>query len=198
MYYRLANKNDYNKLADVHIQAFSDFFLSSLGLSFLKTYYRSSLKSKECIAVCACSEENEIIGFAIGTILSKGYHKRLLFRNTLSFLFRALVIIITKPKAIIRLSQNLKKTATAYDDGQYSELLSICVLKSLKGTGVGKRLIERFEQELTLRGCKQVALTTDFYKNDDVINFYKKQGYDIYSEFVTFPNRKMYKLIKTI
>jgi ribosomal protein S18 acetylase RimI-like enzyme len=198
MHYRLAKKEEYRKLAYVHIQAFDDFFLTSLGYSFLQTYYRSSLKSKDCVAVCACSDENEIVGFALGTVLSKGHHKRLLLSNPFSFLLRAIVIYITKPKAIIRLYQNLSKSADTNDNGQYAELLSIGVLKFLKGKGIGKGLIERFEQELILRGCKQIVLTTDFFNNDDIINFYKKQGYDIYYEFVSYPNRRMNKMIKNI
>jgi ribosomal protein S18 acetylase RimI-like enzyme len=198
IYYRLARSEDYPSIAEIHLLAFNDFFLSSLGKSFLRTYYKASLKNEECVAVCAISEDNKIIGFAIGTRLSQGYHKRLLVKNFFPFLLRSLEIIIKNPGAIIRLSRNLKKTANSMDDGLYAELLSIGVLESVKGKGVGWRLINLFEQELVSRGCKMVALTTDYYKNDDVINFYKKQGYGIYSDFVTYPDRKMYKLIKTL
>lgn len=198
MNYRKLNSNDCNRLAEVHLEAFGNFFLASLGKSFLKTYYKSSLKNEDCIGVCAYSDEGNIVGFAIGTVLSKGFHKKLLINNLFDFSLRALIILLTNPKAIVRLSQNLDKAKNKSDDGQYAELLSICVLKSLKGSGTGKQLIEIFEQELIKKGCKQVVLTTDFFNNDDVISFYKKQGYNIYYEFVTYPNRKMFKMIKTI
>jgi ribosomal protein S18 acetylase RimI-like enzyme len=198
MHYRLAKKEEYRKLADIHIQAFDDFFLTSLGYSFLLTYYHSSLKCKDCVAVCACSEENEIVGFALGTVLSNGHHKRLLLSNLFSFSMRAIVIFITKPKAILRLYKNLSKSTDTNDNGQYAELLSIGVLNFLKGKGVGKGLIDRFEQELILRGCKQIALTTDYFNNDSIVNFYKKQGYNHYYDFVTYPNRRMNKMIKNL
>jgi hypothetical protein len=76
---------EYDSLAKLHLRTFNDFFLTTLGYSFLKTYYRTCLKSKESIAVCAVNENQKIIGFSIGCILSKGFHKRLLQANFIKF-----------------------------------------------------------------------------------------------------------------
>ena len=92
----------------------------------------------------------------------------------------------------------MEKNADFKDDGLYAELLSIAVSPALTGSGFGKALIERFEEEAKKRGCKRVALTTDFNNNNSVISFYKKSGYIVYYEFTAYPARRMYKLVKDL
>ena len=195
---RVGEQKEFDSLAKLHMKAFDDFFLTSLGYGFLKTYYRASLKNKDSIAVCAVNDNDEIIGFSIGCLKSKGFHKKLILNNFFSFSLQAIKILITKPKAIIRLMNNLEKDSNQNDDGNYSELLSIAVSPECKGLGIGKELIKAFEAEAVLKGSKKIALTTDFNMNDDVIAFYRKTGYEVFYEFITYPTRKMYKLIKEL
>jgi ribosomal protein S18 acetylase RimI-like enzyme len=198
MNYRKVEKDEYCKLATLHLNAFNDFFLTSLGERFLKAYYKASLYNSESLAVCATDQYGLIQGFCIGCVESKGYHKRLLFHNFLALMFEAIVIFFSTPKALIRLLKNLDKTSNMKDSGNYSELLSIAVSPSFKDMGVGKSLLRLFEEEARKRGCKKVALTTDCNNNEPVISFYKRSGYELFYEFTTYPNRKMYKLIKDI
>ena len=44
----------------------------------------------------------------------------------------------------------------------------------------------------------EISLTTDYYNNEKTIAFYKKMGYAVLYEFVTYPNRKMYRMIKNL
>lgn len=198
MIYRTVEQTEYDSLAKLHLRAFNDFFLSTLGYNFLKTYYQAALKSKESLAVCAVDEKGDLVGFSIGCIHSKGFHKRLLLQNTIKFALQAIRIIFTNLKAIFRLINNLDKNANKDDDGNYAELLSIAVSPDSKNLGIGKELIKEFEFEAIKKGCKKIALTTDYSNNDQVISFYKKAGYSVFYEFTTNPNRKMYKLIKLL
>jgi len=60
-------------------------------------------------------------------------------------------------------------------------LLSICVSKKAKGTGVSKSLIEEFENRLLGKGYTRYTLTV--YKNNSrAINFYNKIGMTVYKE----------------
>jgi ribosomal protein S18 acetylase RimI-like enzyme len=198
MKFRAVKIEESIELAKIHLESFKDFFLSSLGVSFLNTYYKSCLKNDESIAVCAIDENENLIGFSVGCIRSKGFHKSLIKQNFISFMVQGIVILFTKPNALIRLISNLGKNADKTDDGEYAELLSIGVLPSHNGKGIGKELIKRFEEEAILRGCLDLALTTDFDENNNVLLFYKSVGYKIYNEFITYPNRKMYKLKKRL
>jgi GNAT superfamily N-acetyltransferase len=198
MKYRTVKVSESNRLANIHLESFKDFFLTSLGEFFLNTYYKSCLKSEETIAICTTDENENIIGFSIGCKNSKGYHKRLIKKNFWVFMIQGFIILFSNPKAIIRLGNNLGKNSDERDDGNYAELLSISVLPMYNGQGIGKELIKRFEEEAIEKGCTEMALTTDFNKNNKVLQFYKSTGYSVYYEFITYPNRKMYKLIKKL
>lgn len=184
---------------EVHNDAFKGFFLTSLGNKFLKTYYNAVLKSNLGVIICIIDQENKVQGFAVGSIISKGFHKKLLLQNIISFGFSLFISLILKPGSIIRLFKNLSKQEnTVNDDGNYAELLSIAVPSIYKGKGYGKQLLNKFEEVIKERGAKRTTLTTDFYNNKDVLAFYKNLNYSEYYAFTAYPNRKMFKLIKEL
>jgi ribosomal protein S18 acetylase RimI-like enzyme len=193
-----ANEMDYTQMTVVHEKAFPGFFLTSLGKDFLSTYYKAVLRSEKSIAVCAVDEYKNVIGFASGCIESSNFHLNLFNCNRLSFLLAVVKSALGRPGVFYRLARNLEKNANYNDDNDYAELLSIAVLPESKGTGIGKMLLESFEAEVKRRGGKKLALTTDFENNDAVVNFYQKCGYAIFYDFVTYPKRRMFKMIKTL
>lgn len=195
---RELHPEEIKEIVDIHLEAFADFFLTSLGKSFLKTYYKTVLRNKKCIAVCATDEDNKIVGFGIGSELSKGFHKRILCDNLGTYLWLALIIMFTRPLALLRLVTNMDKKYHEKDDGNYAELLSIGILSRYKGQGIGKLLVRCFEKEAMSRNCKKMTLTTDYYNNDSVIEFYKRSGYKVFYEFIAYPDRRMYKFIKEL
>lgn len=196
--YRGAEIVDLDIITEIHSRTFNNFFLTSLGISFLKTYYQACIKSKEAISLCSIDENNNIVGFCFGALYSKGFNKRLILSNWFPFLIQAIRILFSKPKALIRLFRNLKKEGNIEDIGDYAELYSIAVLNEKKGLGIGKGLLIEFENYLKKELIKKASLTTDFNSNDAVLGFYKSMGYDVYYEFITYPNRKMFRLIKNI
>lgn len=187
-----------NQIVNIHLQAFPEFFLTSLGKRFLKTYYKSVIADQTGISLGLINDKNEFVGFSVGTNISKGFHKRLVKKNILPFLVQGLIILFINPKSILRLIKNFDKGNNKDDDGNYAELLSIAVSPEAKGAGIGKEMIAQFEAEAKAKGCIKVALTTDYFNNDDVIAFYKKSGYEVFYEFTTYPKRRMYKLIKNL
>jgi ribosomal protein S18 acetylase RimI-like enzyme len=195
---RKLNLYDSNKVVEIHLKSFKDFFLSSLGERFLYTYYKSCIKSTESITICAIDEDENLLGFCVGCIHSKGFHKRLIKENIQDFMVQGIIILFSNPKAIIRLLKNLGKNTNAEDKGDYVELLSIGVLPGLNGQGIGKELIKNFEELAKLKKGKEIALTTDLNNNNKVLEFYFNNGYTIYYDFIAYPNRKMYKLIKKL
>ena len=193
-----ANETDYSQMTVVHARAFPGYFLTSLGKDFLSTYYKAVLRSEKAIAVCAVDEFENIIGFASGSIESSNFHRNLFNSNRLSFLLAVVKSALGKPSVFYRLAMNLEKNANHNDDNDYAELLSIAVLPEYKGNGIGKRLLENFEVEVKRRGGKKLALTTDYENNEAVVNFYQKCGYSVFYNFITYPNRRMFKMIKAL
>lgn len=191
--------SDVNEVVKIHQNTFSGFFLTQLGTKFLNVYYASCIKNKaSTIAVGIYSEDNNLLGFSIGSTQSKGYYKRILKSNFFKFCMTGVYLVFTKPMAIIRLMKNMDKVKKESDDGLYCELLSIGISADQKGKGYGKILLEAFEKEALKRDLRKITLTTDYDNNDGVIAFYKKSGYEVFYEFTTYPNRKMYKFIKTV
>lgn len=197
--YRKSNVSDSSQIAKIHLKSFPNFFLTTLGYQFLKTYYRSCVKSNEAISICAINkDDNKLLGFAVGCLNSKGFYKRLILYNILNYSCLAILILFTKPIALIRLFKNLEKNNDNDDKGNYAELLSIGVVPDHNGLGIGQKLLVEFENQLKDKGIDTITLTTDADYNDSVLRFYNKSGYTVYYNFYTFPNRKMYKLIKDL
>jgi ribosomal protein S18 acetylase RimI-like enzyme len=197
--YRKSKVADSNQIAKIHLKSFPNFFLTTLGYSFLKTYYRSCAKSKEAISICAINQDDKkLLGFAVGCLNSEGFNKRLIFSNSLEYSYRAILLLFTKPIALIRLFKNLAKNSDKDDKGNYAELLSIGVSPDQNGFGIGQNLLTKFENKVREKGVNTITLTTDADSNYNVLKFYKKSGYKVYYDFVTFPDRNMLKLIKKL
>lgn len=197
--YRKSKISDSNQIAKIHLKSFPNFFLTTLGYPFLKTYYRSCAKSKGAISICAINQDDKkLLGFAVGCFNSAGFNKRLIFSNSLEYSYRAILLLFTKPMALTRLYKNLSKNNDKDDKGDYAELLSIGVLPDQNGFGIGQSLLVEFENQVREKNINTITLTTDADSNDSVLRFYKKAGYTVYYNFETFPNRKMLKLIKEL
>ena len=195
---RNANENDIEGIVRIHCSAFKGFFLTSLGADFLKFYYLNFVRSKETVTLVA-EDGNRVVGFSGATTNCKGFNSRLIKSNLFGFCMLTLKLIFTNPKALLRLVKNLTKKSSEIDDNEeYAELYSIGVDQSQQGKGIGKLMLTKTEVALKHKGVEKVSLTTDYNENEHAIGFYKSMGYKTLYEFVTYPNRKMYRFIKTL
>lgn len=196
---RKANDKDVEGIVSIHKQAFSDFFLTSLGDRFLRLYYASFIASGGGAVFCAVSK-GVIVGFSACSYVSKGFNSSLIRKEPFKFGIEALRLLFCKPSAIVRLAKNMKKKsqdASIEDDGSYAELYSIAVSPSSQGCGIGKLLLEVTEWDVKGHN-NRVSLTTDYYNNDNTLAFYRALGYKGYYEFITYPHRRMWRLIKKL
>lgn len=195
---RKVKHKELNQIVNIHILAFKGFFLTELGERFLKTYYNSIRNSKNGILI-GYFEDNELLGFCATTLISKGFNKRIIIDNLFDYIRVSIELLFKNPKAILRLYKNLSKTTTEIEDnGEYAELLSIAISPNHQGKGIGNALILELEKILLEKDIKKLSLTTDFYNNTKTLEFYYTLGYKIMYEFITYPNRKMYRLIKSL
>ena len=198
MLIRKADKKDIESIVEIHCDAFKDFFLTSLGKDFLTFYYTSFIKSKETVSMVA-EDEGNVVGFSAATKLCKGFNIRLIKQNLFSFSLLSIKLLFTNPEALIRLVKNLTKKGDSVEDYEdYAELYSIGVDSRQQGKGVGKKLLAKTEIVLKEEGVERVSLTTDYDNNESAVGFYHSMGYETLYEFVTYPNRKMYRFIKTL
>lgn len=183
----------------IHNNAFPGFFLTLLGNRFLRLYYSSVLKHRDGILLGCYDEDKELAGFCAATISAKGFNANLIKSNLFSFCSVGVLLLLTKPRALKRLYLNLSKKDNHQEDtGAYAELLSIGVNVSTQGKGFGKYLLAELENVVRSRGGEKLSLTTDFYNNMKAIEFYKSMGYKVYYDFITYPDREMYRMIKSL
>ena len=195
---RIAKVEDVPQIVKNHEDAFEGFFLTSLGSRFLQFYYKTFIKSKDGIVFCAV-EDGIVLGFSAATMQCHGFNAKLIKNNILSFFVLAVKLLFTKPGALVRLAKNItKKSNEVVDNENYAELYSIGVLSEAQGKGIGKMLLYATESALKNEGVEKVSLTTDFYNNESTVAFYHSMGYSTLYEFITYPNRKMYRLIKIL
>lgn len=195
---RKASIADVNEIVKIHCDAFNGFFLTSLGPEFLKFYYSCFIKSAEAVTITA-EEDGKIIGFASNTKVCKGFNGRLINNNLFPFGLLTLRLLVSSPSSLVRLVKNLTKNGD-YDEGNedYAELCSLCVRSTAQGKGVGKMLLAYSELLMKEEGVTRLSLTTDYYNNESTVGFYHSMGYETLYEFFTYPNRRMYRLIKTL
>ena len=198
MIIRKATINDVDTIVEIHLNAFEGFFLTSLGAEYLRFYYSCFVRSNETVTMIA--EENGVIyGFSASSKFCKGFNSRLIKSNLIAFGLLSFKLLLIKPISLLRLVKNLsKKGENVIDNEDYAELYSIGVCKSAQGKGVGKMLLLKSEQVMKEEGVTRVSLTTDFDNNEQAVGFYHSMGYETLYEFVTYPNRKMYRLVKIL
>ena len=195
---REALPTDIERIVDVHNAAFKDFFLTSLGSRFLALYYRSVLMHPRGVLLVSDNGEG-VIGFCAGTVLSAGFNSSLIKSNFSSYVIEGLKLLLTNPVSLWHLFKNFsKENSNVGDKGEYAELLSIAVDPNTQRSGAGKSMLLALEEEAKKRGGKQLSLTTDYNDNEKAIGFYQSLGYREWYDFVTYPNRRMYRLIKDI
>lgn len=193
-----AREKDIPVIVAIHIKAFPDFFLTTLGEGFLKLYYKSVLNSSDGVLMVGKSDDG-IAGFCAGTMLSAGYNTRLIKNNIFGYCGQGLKWLFTHPLRIWHLFKNMtKENADVGDNGEYAELLSIGVDPTKQGGGIGKRMLLALEEEVAQRGGTKLSLTTDYENNEKAVGFYHSMGYKEWYGFVTYPNRRMYRMLKQL
>jgi len=183
--------SDLNQVVKVHLQAFQNFFLSSLGAKFLYLLYEYILIDPSGISLVAEADGDGIIGFVTGTTQPKGFYSRAIKKRAFLFAMASLPALIKSPIIITRLLGAFKKPQETYEIFADCELMSIAILPSYAGKGIGKSLELEFCKEAIKRNMKSVYLTTDQENNEIANSFYIKQGYIIKKIIVKYNTRFM-------
>lgn len=196
---RKASLRDVDSIVNIHQAAFKDFFLTSLGTSFLSLYYSAFINSYNGVVYCAVKGES-IVGFSAASYMSKGFNSLLIKQNLMKIGVEGVRLMFSKPQALVRLAKNMNKESkdvSIKDDGMYAELYSIAIDPALQGGGVGRFLLTTTEADVKEHN-NRMSLTTDYYNNEKTLAFYNALGYEVYYEFTTYPERKMWRLIKDL
>lgn len=183
--------SDAKALASIHRQAFPDFFLSSLGESFLFQLYRGFAGDSSAITVVVRDEQGAPCGAAVGSTEPAGFYRRLLKRRWPGFVAASARAAIINPAAVPRLLRAILYRGELPPTGHWALLSSICLDPSLQGSGVGRQLATKWLERATIMGVTDAFLTTDADDNNAINRFYTAQGWNRASDNVTREGRRM-------
>jgi GNAT superfamily N-acetyltransferase len=174
---------DCSELAQIHIKAFPNFFLTQLGKKVLAVFYHSLINEKATVAWCL-KMDTKIIGFFVSSTQLSGLYKYIFKKNFTKFFYPLLVAFIKKPNLIFRILISYQsQSAFVIPDSCSATLLSICVNPDFSGAGLGKRLIFKNDDEFKKLGINAYFLTTDAENNIATNSFYSNIGFHLNSSF---------------
>ena len=150
--------------------AFPDFFLTQLGLLFLKTLYKGYLEDDNS-GIIVAEINGKLAGFIAYSNEYSKFYKGLLKRRLIQFAFCSLLAVIRHPSFFKRLLGAFRKSDDAKKEEPYVELASICVNPKAEGRGIGSQLIDKLKDITDFAIYSYINLETDACDNDAVNKF---------------------------
>jgi ribosomal protein S18 acetylase RimI-like enzyme len=175
---RRLSKEDAESAASLHLEAFRNFFLSSLGSNFLKEFYQALVLRNDTICQGYWNDDNRLLGFFAANVSHDGFYKDLCKKNVVPFVLSSFRVFVQRPLLLIRLAKSFSSSKQA-GNLNYPYLMSICVSPDVQSTGLGKKMIEDLVVILIGMGFKGLYLTTDLKENKLVNAFYSKCNFKI-------------------
>lgn len=198
MIVKTVRDKDIPTIVKIHVSAFNDFFLTSLGERFLEVYYSTFLKHEDGIILGCYDDNDELVGFGAASKDAYKFNSRLVKSNLNAYVILGCKLLLFNFGSLLRLLKNFTKQSNDTDTGDdYAELYSIGVRLDVQGQGIGKLILAEIES-ICSQKKQQISLTTDYFNNESTISFYKKCGYEVLSDFIAYPNRRMYRFIKRL
>jgi ribosomal protein S18 acetylase RimI-like enzyme len=171
---RDATTADLAAVAALHVAALPHDFLSQLGASFLRQVYPTFLQSELGFLLVA-EEEGRVVGFVSCACDTARFFRTTLRRRWPCLMLLALRRLLFHPRDLARLL-GAWRYPTKNRALTMPELVSIAVEPRWQGRGVGRRLLNEFDQRLKQRRARRFFLTvgTD---NRSARGFYAKLGF---------------------
>ena len=188
---------DLEDVVHIHLSAFDRFFLSSMGPSFLREFYKAVLLDKSNVAIIAV-QGGSVAGFAVGTITPEGLYRRMLPNRGYRLLLASVLPILKQPQTVPRLLRRLLMAGNViYKPGQ-ALLMSLAVDPARQREGIGRDLVLGFLEEAKNRGATSVSLTTDRDGNETANQFYLRLGFSFSGSFKAPEARTMNEYRKMV
>lgn len=189
---------DVAEAASLHLRAFPGFFLSRLGLPFVRELYASFAADESTIGLVARDQSGRLAGLAVGSVEPAGFFRRALLRRWWRFAFASLRMTLRQPKTIPRLLVALRHRGWVPSGVQGALLSSICVDPTCQRLGLGRQLLETWTMVATKQGAQSAYLTTDAVGNEVVNALYRETGWALVDTFTTRENRAMNCYLKPL
>lgn len=186
----LKDEKKIDKLALLHKKAFPDFFLTQLGLRFLKLLYKGYLDDKDS-GIIVAEVGDRVVGFIAYSNDYPQFFKKLIKQKIIWFALYSILAFFRHPAYAKRLLGAFGKSASVEKKERYVELASICVEPHLSGRGIGSALINYMKSKVDFKTYAYINLETDAGNNEAVNQFYIKNGFILARTYTTAEGRRM-------
>lgn len=178
---------------EMHLLAFSTFFLAQLGRRFLREYYVQAAGHELTVGYVAINGLDQVVGACFGVTDSPAFYKSILRRRWWAFGLKSIGPVLKSPKIILRVLRGLQHRGRVppCDIKPMGALLSTAVNPNSQGVGVAIALMRSVCDEYVRRGIDAIYLTTDAENNDRVRGFYSAMGWECLGYFRTPEERRM-------
>lgn len=174
---------------EIHIKSFPGFFSTILGSKYVSIVYSELIKLPDRVAFVAQDKDQELMGFIIGMTDQSNFYSQMLKKHWLKIALASLQAVIRKPQLISRLLRALLYPRESRKASANALLLSIAVLPTYNGKGIGQRLLQAFLNEMEQMEIPSVCLTTDAKHNERTNHFYQESGFKIIRTYLTAEGR---------
>lgn len=192
---RTARSADIRQIAELHQQAFTGFFLTQLGISFLSRYYSIVHEYNKGILLIAETHEGQIIGFVAGFLDPNRFYSLMKARR-LELALAILPSLLRRPSILFRILSNYHDVSSSgkgemLSQCRWCELSSVAIDPEHSGKGIGKDLVNALIVEAEKLGATLVYLHTDAIRNNRTNDFYQKIGFILHAESTKYKGRRM-------
>ena len=189
------NSEDVKAIVKIHIEAFPNFFLTSLGDDLLFELYRSFLEVKNSGIYIAKIDDN-ITGFIAFTERSTLIYYNILKKHFFSFCLKLFKKFLKNPISFFKLIYIFKKKLFSKKENDKIILKkirveSIAVKPDYSNKGIGKELIDFLKENIDFKKFDFIELETDAKNNEKTNHFYQKNNFIKIKEITTDENRIM-------
>jgi glycosyltransferase involved in cell wall biosynthesis/ribosomal protein S18 acetylase RimI-like enzyme len=188
---RSATDADLAGIVSIHQKAFSQFFLTRMGATFLRLYYQLVLKYSAGI-VLVSERHGTLNGFVCGFANPAEFY-RLMWSHRGTFALPAFAALLRHPSLAANVIHGVRRIQTSAVKGppRSCELSSIAVTPEASGNGLGKTLLQAFLDHSWSRHAQCVYLTTDAEANDAANKLYREIGFQHSRRFLQRRGRWM-------
>ncbi len=191
----------FDSLAVLHRQAFSNSMNARLGLGYAKKLIKWFAENPACIALAAVDSHGRPQGYALGmpTTLSKNLSRDLAPVAAVGIISHPQLLFDREFRAVLRsrlrLLCGLGGGQAKYPPPSLPEptisLTGIGVSPSSQGQGLGSRLVEAFESRARTMGARSVRLSVRI-DNAAAIRCYEKCGWSLCPTPAELPTVRYY------
>lgn len=156
--------------------------LTAMGPAFVFKYFETAAKDPDVIGFCALADTNRAIGYIVGTPRPDRLNSQLT-RPLTWFALQCFRLAFSRPRVLWQaLVSSSSQGGQMPRDGRAIELVYVAVDPQCRGLGVGRALMQAFQDDSRAAGYRSVLASQEL-DNEASIRLFTAMGYRVVSRY---------------